>query len=50
MSLSGKEKLLHSFGYGTDGATPLAGLIDVSGTLYGTTSAGVHTAMEPSLR
>ena len=41
MSLDGsKEKVLHSFGYGSDGATPLAGLIDVNGTLYGTTSAG----------
>ena len=40
MSLSGNEKVLHSFGYGSDGATPLAGLIDVNGTLYGTTSAG----------
>jgi uncharacterized repeat protein (TIGR03803 family) len=34
------EKVLHSFGHGPDGATPLAGLIDVNGTLYGTTSAG----------
>ncbi|HEY1868288.1 MAG TPA: choice-of-anchor tandem repeat GloVer-containing protein [Candidatus Cybelea sp.] len=41
MSLTGsKEKVLHSFGYGSDGATPVAGLIDVNGTLYGTTSAG----------
>lgn len=41
MSLNGsKEKVLHSFGYGSDGATPLAGLIDINGTLYGTTSAG----------
>jgi uncharacterized repeat protein (TIGR03803 family) len=41
MTLTGsREKVLHSFGYGSDGATPLAGLIDVKGTLYGTTSAG----------
>ncbi len=40
MSPGGEEKILHSFGYGSDGATPLAGLIDVNGTLYGTTSAG----------
>ena len=41
MSLTGTdEKVLHSFGHGSDGATPLAGLIDVKGTLYGTTSAG----------
>jgi uncharacterized repeat protein (TIGR03803 family) len=37
---SGAEKVLHSFGYGTDGSLPRAGLIDVDGTLYGTTSAG----------
>jgi uncharacterized repeat protein (TIGR03803 family) len=36
----GTEKVLHSFGSGLDGATPQAGLIDVGGTLYGTTSAG----------
>jgi uncharacterized repeat protein (TIGR03803 family) len=41
MSLTGAgEKVLHSFGHGSDGATPLAGLVDVKGTLYGTTSAG----------
>jgi uncharacterized repeat protein (TIGR03803 family) len=41
MSLTGTdEKVLYSFGHGSDGETPLAGLIDVKGTLYGTTSAG----------
>jgi len=41
MNLTGTdEKVLHSFGHGSDGATPLAGLIDVKGTLYGTTAAG----------
>ena len=41
MSLTGSnEKVLHSFGHGADGATPLAGLIYVKGMLYGTTSAG----------
>jgi uncharacterized repeat protein (TIGR03803 family) len=41
MSLTGTdEKVIHDFGYGSDGATPLGGLIDVKGTLYGTTSAG----------
>jgi uncharacterized repeat protein (TIGR03803 family) len=35
----GKEKVLHRFGVGSDGAFPSA-LIDVGGTLYGTTSAG----------
>ena len=38
---TGKEKVLHSFGSsGTDGMFPFAGLIDVKGTLYGTTSQG----------
>jgi uncharacterized repeat protein (TIGR03803 family) len=37
---TGSEEVLHSFGYGSDGATPLAGLTDVNGILYGTTSAG----------
>ncbi|HEX3430446.1 MAG TPA: choice-of-anchor tandem repeat GloVer-containing protein [Rhizomicrobium sp.] len=34
------ETLLWSFGNGADGQTPNAGLIDVYGTLYGTTTAG----------
>jgi uncharacterized repeat protein (TIGR03803 family) len=37
---SGNEKVLHSFGNGTDGANPGASLIDVKGTLYGTTWGG----------
>lgn len=37
---SGKEKVIHAFSGGSDGADPLAALIDVNGTLYGTTSAG----------
>jgi uncharacterized repeat protein (TIGR03803 family) len=35
-----RETVLHSFGSGTDGHFPDAGLIDLQGTLYGTTSAG----------
>lgn len=37
---SGKEKVLHSFGSGSDGAYPTASLIEVGGTLYGTTFEG----------
>jgi uncharacterized repeat protein (TIGR03803 family) len=36
----GTEKVLHSFGAKKDGAFPEAGLIEVNGTLYGTTSRG----------
>ncbi|MGB8908924.1 MAG: choice-of-anchor tandem repeat GloVer-containing protein [Candidatus Cybelea sp.] len=39
-----EEKVLHSFGSGSDGAYPFGGLIDVNGTLYGTTAGGgTHT-------
>ncbi|MFZ0031850.1 MAG: choice-of-anchor tandem repeat GloVer-containing protein [Candidatus Cybelea sp.] len=37
---SGKEKVLHSFAGASDGQQPLAGLINVKGTLYGTTAGG----------
>ncbi|HEX4080588.1 MAG TPA: choice-of-anchor tandem repeat GloVer-containing protein [Rhizomicrobium sp.] len=37
---TGAETVLHSFGSGTDGQYPNAGLIDVNGTLWGTTGAG----------
>src|SRR5579862_5833582 len=37
---SGTEKVLHSFGYGADGADPVASLIEVKGRLYGTTMRG----------
>lgn len=37
---SGSEKVLHSFAGSSDGKWPLAGLIKVNGTLYGTTSEG----------
>jgi len=37
---TGSETVLHSFGSGTDGYTPEAGLTDVKGTLYGTTYTG----------
>lgn len=37
---TGKEKVLHVFRDGSDGSRPSAPLIDVGGTLYGTTYAG----------
>jgi uncharacterized repeat protein (TIGR03803 family) len=40
VSLTGAEKVLHSFAGGSDGAGPMAALIDVKGTLYGTTAGG----------
>jgi uncharacterized repeat protein (TIGR03803 family) len=40
ISLSGKERTLYRFKGGTDGARPVAGLININGTLYGTTSQG----------
>jgi uncharacterized repeat protein (TIGR03803 family) len=39
ISTSGKEEMLHSFSF-YDGSRPFAGLIDVNGTLYGTTEYG----------
>ncbi len=47
---SGMETVLYGFKGGTDGASPLAALTDVSGTLYGTTlnggASGVGTVFE----
>ncbi|MGA8535186.1 MAG: choice-of-anchor tandem repeat GloVer-containing protein, partial [Candidatus Tumulicola sp.] len=40
MTTGGKLKVLHRFGHGYDGAEPLAPLLNVNGTLYGTTSSG----------
>lgn len=42
ITTSGKETVLHSFGGpgSRDGADPFAGLVDVNGTLYGTTYYG----------
>ncbi|MGB6643921.1 MAG: choice-of-anchor tandem repeat GloVer-containing protein [Candidatus Cybelea sp.] len=37
---SGSEKVLYSFTGGSDGSHPRSGLIDVNGTLYGTTYNG----------
>jgi uncharacterized repeat protein (TIGR03803 family) len=40
ITISGKETVLYSFGAPKDGKYPYAGLINVNGTLYGTTTAG----------
>jgi uncharacterized repeat protein (TIGR03803 family) len=40
ITTSGTEKVLHNFSGGTDGSGPMASLIDVNGTLYGTTYRG----------
>jgi uncharacterized repeat protein (TIGR03803 family) len=44
---SGTEKVLHTFGADTDGRNPAAGLIDVGGTFYGTTSGGGANTSAP---
>ncbi len=44
LSTTGKEKVLHSFTGASDGAYPEAGLIDMNGILYGTTSTGGHSS------
>ncbi len=40
ISTAGEEHVLHSFGNGSDGLIPTAGLTNVKGTLYGTTDNG----------
>ncbi len=40
IATSGEEKVLHRFGGTNDGYAPVAALLNVNGTLYGTTSAG----------
>ncbi len=41
LSPSGKERVLHSFAGGNDGANPMAApVLDAAGNMYGTTSAG----------
>jgi uncharacterized repeat protein (TIGR03803 family) len=40
VATTGTENVLHSFGNGTDGIAPTSSLIDVNGTLYGTTAFG----------
>jgi uncharacterized repeat protein (TIGR03803 family) len=44
VSTAGKHNVLYSFGAGSDGAIPYAGItLDTKGNLYGTTSAGGST-------
>ncbi|MGA8099705.1 MAG: choice-of-anchor tandem repeat GloVer-containing protein [Candidatus Cybelea sp.] len=43
ITTAGKGKLLYSFAGGNDGASPIGGLTNVGGTLYGTTTAGGGT-------
>jgi uncharacterized repeat protein (TIGR03803 family) len=40
ITTSGTENVLHTFGSGTDGVAPYAGLTNVNGVLYGTTRNG----------
>jgi uncharacterized repeat protein (TIGR03803 family) len=40
VTTTGEKKVLYSFGGGSGGADPLAGLTNVNGTLYGTTYSG----------
>lgn len=40
VSTGGSEKMLYAFDGGSEGGGPLARLVDVNGTLYGTTSYG----------
>lgn len=40
ITATGRERVLHSFGYGTDGRLPESGLVNVGGTLYGVTYGG----------
>ena len=37
ITTSGREKVVYSFGYGSPGQNPIAGLVNLDGTLYGTT-------------
>jgi uncharacterized repeat protein (TIGR03803 family) len=50
ITTSGKETVLHRFTGSGDGEYPNAGLIDVGGTLYGTTPAGAQTTAVRSSR
>ncbi|MGA7286323.1 MAG: choice-of-anchor tandem repeat GloVer-containing protein [Candidatus Cybelea sp.] len=48
ITTSGSEKVLYAFkGGASDGAYPVAGLIDVNGALYGTTDYGASSVTSP---
>jgi uncharacterized repeat protein (TIGR03803 family) len=53
---TGNEGVFHSFGYGNDGNEPMASVIDVKGTLYGTAAfssvlgCGVAYSLNPKTR
>jgi uncharacterized repeat protein (TIGR03803 family) len=49
LTASGGEKVVHSFAGGSDGANPAAALINVNGTLYGTTEYGGGSGCEKKL-
>ncbi len=40
ITAGGQEKIIHTFAGGSDGAFPIGGLVNVNGTLYGTTANG----------
>lgn len=40
LTVDGVENVIHAFGKGKDGSTPMASLIDIAGVLYGTTTYG----------
>lgn len=42
MTTAGKERILHSFGYGSDARVPYSGLLSWKGTLYGEAGGGVY--------
>lgn len=48
VTTSGKEKLLYGFKGGSDGWFPFAGLVNVNGTLYGTTFLGGNSGCQNS--
>ena len=50
ISKAGKEHVLYNFDRTGDGASPTAGLLDVNGTLYGTTYLGGERGLETIYR